>query len=160
MSEDNAPDVAAMLAFAEPADEEWKGTKAQREALRAKFGGRCAYCGGELGKTMHADHREPCVRVTRDPMSRPLPAAEQYMIKPERNTVGNMMPACAPCNIHKGSYPLEYWRAYLQRSADIVRKQTSTFRAAERFGVVTVSADPIIFYFERNHLMEKNDVQG
>ena len=41
-----------------PPSEEWKGTKRQREALRQKFGGRCAYCGCEL-KDMHADHLEP-----------------------------------------------------------------------------------------------------
>lgn len=138
-----------LLDFADPADEEWKGTKAQRAALRDKFGGRCAYCGGELGKTMHADHREPCIRVTKDPWSRPLPVAEQRMIKPERNKVGNMMPACAPCNLHKGGYTLEQWRVALQRSAEIVRKQTSTFRAGERFGIITVSDQPVVFYFER-----------
>lgn len=128
--------------------EEWRGTKAQREKLRAMFEGRCAYCGCELGKAMHADHVEPCIRVSRDAWSRPLPADECYLVKPERNVVSNMMPACAPCNLHKGGYSLEQWRAYLARSAEIVRKQTSTFRAGERFGVITVSEAPIVFYFE------------
>jgi len=129
--------------------EEWRGTKAQRETLRQKFGGRCAYCGNELGRAMHADHFEPCIRITRDPWSCPLPADECYMVKPERNTVANMMPACAPCNLHKGGYDLEGWRDILQRSAAIVAKQTSTFRAGERFGVITVSNAPVVFYFER-----------
>ena len=131
------------------ASAEWRNTKAQREALRAMFDGRCAYCGNELGRVMHADHVEPCIRITTDPWSRPLPAAEHRMIKPERNAVGNMMPSCAPCNLHKGGYPLEQWRAYLQRSAEIVRKQTSTFRAGERFGIITVNNAPVVFYFER-----------
>lgn len=141
--------MSDLLAFAVPADEEWRGSKAQRNALRDKFGGKCAYCGCDLGKTMHADHMEPVIRVTTDPWSRTLPASEQYMVKPERNCVGNMMPACAPCNIHKGGYSLEAWRDYIQRSAEIIRKQTSTFRAGERFGVITVNAAPIVFYFER-----------
>lgn len=127
----------------------WRNTKAQRAALRDKFGGRCAYCGNELGRAMHADHLEPCIRVTRDPWGRSLPADECYMVKPERNTADNMMPACAPCNLHKGSYDLEGWRDILQRSAAIVAKQTSTFRAGERFGVITVSDAPVVFYFER-----------
>ena len=129
--------------------EEWRGTKAQREALRAMFGGLCAYCGGELGKSMHADHVEPCGHKTRDQWLQPLPAAERGFYRPERNVVSNMMPACAPCNLHKGGYTLEQWRTYLARSAEIVRKQASTFRAGERFGVITVSSDPIVFYFER-----------
>jgi len=129
--------------------EEWRNTKAQREALRAKFDGRCAYCGGEIGRVMHADHMDPCIRITTDQWSRPLPAEDRRMVKPERNTVANMMPACAPCNLHKGGYPLEDWRALLQRSAEIVRRQTSTFRAGERFGVIVVSDARVLFYFER-----------
>lgn len=130
-------------------DEEWRNTKVQRAVLREKFGGKCAYCGGDLGRSMHADHLEPCIRITRDPWSRPLPASECRMVKPERNTVANMMPACAACNLHKGGYPLEGWRDIIQRSAAIVAKQTSTFRAGERFGVITVSTAPVVFYFER-----------
>ncbi|MFW8236293.1 HNH endonuclease, partial [Klebsiella pneumoniae] len=33
-------------------------TKKQRAELRMKFGGRCAYCGCELGDKWHADHVE------------------------------------------------------------------------------------------------------
>lgn len=138
--------MADLLAFAAPDDEEWRGSKAQRAALREKFGGKCAYCGGNLGKTMHADHMEPVLRLPKDQWGEPHPNGPMW--KPERNTVGNMMPACAPCNLHKGGYPLEAWRTYIGRSAEIVRKQTSTFRAGERFGVITVSTAPIVFYFE------------
>lgn len=129
--------------------EEWRGTKAQRDALRLMFGGRCAYCGNDLGRAMHADHLLPCVRITRDPWARPLPPAECRMLKPERNTVDNMMPACAACNLHKGGHSLEGWRDILQRSAAILRRDTSTFRAGERFGVIRVSEQPIVFHFER-----------
>jgi 5-methylcytosine-specific restriction endonuclease McrA len=127
--------------------EQWKGSKKQREALRQKFDGRCAYCGGNL-KDMHADHLEPVVRVTTDAWSRPLPRSEHKIIKPERNVVANMMPACKSCNLHKGGYSLEGWRDIIQRSGEIVRKQTSTFKAGERFGVITVSDAPVRFYFE------------
>lgn len=129
-------------------EEEWKGTKKQRDHLRSKFDGKCAYCGGEITK-MHADHMEPCIRVQTDGWGTRLPHSEQRMIKPERNVVSNMMPACAACNLHKGGYTLEGWRDILQRSAAIVRKQTSTFKAGERFGVISVSDAPIVFYFER-----------
>ncbi|WP_283178625.1 hypothetical protein [Gemmobacter sp. 24YEA27] len=71
------------------------------------------------------------------------------MIRPERNTVANMMPACAPCNLSKGGYSLEGWRDLLARSAQIVAREKSIFRAAVRFGVVTVEDRPIVFHFER-----------
>lgn len=143
---DQAPPGLEQSRSPHGADEPWTGSKKQREALRAMFDGRCAYCGNPLDK-MHADHLEPCIRVTRDSMGVPL--AEPYMIKPERNTVGNMMPACAACNLHKGGYSLESWRDILQRSAAILRRDTSTFRAGERFGIIAAREEPVVFYFER-----------
>ncbi len=130
------------------APEEWTGSKKQREALRQRFDGRCAYCGNPIDK-MHADHLQPCIRITTDQWGAPLPYAERRMIKPERNTVTNMMPACAACNLHKGGYSLEGWRDLLQRSAAILRRDTSTFRSGERFGIIAVNERPIVFYFEK-----------
>ncbi len=127
---------------------QWTGSKRQREALRQKYDGKCAYCGGDLGKAMHADHLQPVVRITRDPMGKPLPASECYYIRPERNVVSNMMPACAPCNLHKGGYSLEGWRDIIQRSAAICRRGTSTFKVGERFGIISVSEKAVQFYFE------------
>lgn len=149
--------MSGLMPIADPADAEWRGTKTQRDALRQKFGGRCAYCGRELGKTMHADHLEPVIRVQPSPWNGLEAAA---LMKPERNTVGNMMPACAPCNIHKGGFPLEAWRNYLRRSAEIARRQMSTFRAGERFGVISVSDAPIVFFFEREAAQPSPTAQG
>lgn len=47
-------------------DEIWTGSKRQKEALRQKYGGLCAYCGSILHK-MHADHIQPVIRVQNDP---------------------------------------------------------------------------------------------
>ena len=136
--------------------DEWRNTKKQREQLRQMFDGKCAYCGCELDQ-MHADHLEPCVRITTDIWGKPLPASERYMVKPERNTVANMMPACVACNLHKGGYKLHQWRDLIERSAQIARRSTSTFKAGERFGVITVTERPVIFYFERILQEQNND---
>lgn len=128
--------------------EEWTGSKRQREELRAKFGGRCAYCGCALDK-MQADHLEPATRITTDPWGKPLPPEQQRLIHPERNTISNMMPACPPCNLHKSGYKLEEWRKLLERAAEVVRKEKSIFRAAERFGLIEVKDAGVTFYFER-----------
>lgn len=129
------------------ADEEWRNTKSQRAALKAKYDGRCAYCGCELDK-MQADHLLPCIRVKYESDGYTRLAAP-YMVKPERNVVSNMMPACPGCNKHKGGYLLEGWRDILQRSAAILRRDNSTFRAGERMGIIAVDEQPITFYFER-----------
>lgn len=126
----------------------WTGSKKQRDALREKFGGRCAYCGSVLDK-MQADHMEPIHRVTTDPYGRRLKHSEAYSHNPERNVVANMMPACPPCNNHKHGYKLEEWRALLSRCADVVAREKSIFRAGVRFGLIEVNHHPVIFYFEK-----------
>lgn len=131
---------------------EWTGSKKQREVLRQRFDGLCAYCGRQIDK-MHADHLEPCVRITTDQWGTPLAAADRRMIKPERNVVSNMMPACASCNLHKGGYSLEQWRDLLQRSAAILRRDASTFRAGERFGIIAVNETAIVFHFEKSQAL-------
>lgn len=143
----NAKRDTVTLMVSKADDEAWTGSKRQREALRAKYGGRCAYCGNVLDR-MQADHLEPVIRVSNDPWGKPLPAADRRLIKPERNVVSNMMPACPPCNLHKGGYRLEEWRALLNRAAEVLASEKSIFRAALRFGVLTKSDKPVIFYFE------------
>lgn len=129
--------------------DEWTGSKRQRAALRAKYDGRCGYCGCALDK-MQADHIEPVTRLVNDPYGKPLPPHQRRLIHPERNTVANMMPACPPCNLHKGGYRLEEWRQVLSRAPEIVAREKSIFRAAVRFGIVEVKNGPVVFYFERN----------
>lgn len=115
--------------------------KAQRESLRLKFGGLCAYCGQPLGDRWHADHIEPIVR--NDWCK--VPKGPDY---PERDTLENMNPACAPCNIDKHSLSLESWRVMIQRSNEVLLRDVSTFRRAVRYGLVELHSKPVVFYFE------------
>jgi hypothetical protein len=119
-----------------------KLSKAQRAALREKFGGRCAYCGQPLGERWHADHIEPVVRNDWGRMPSKTPEW------PERDTLENMNPACAPCNIDKHSLSLESWRQMIQRTNEVLQRDVSTFRRAVRYGLVSLSAAPVVFYFE------------
>jgi 5-methylcytosine-specific restriction endonuclease McrA len=116
-------------------------SKKQRAALREKYGGKCAYCGQPLGNRWHADHVEPLGR--NDWLK--VPRGPDY---PHRDTLENMNPACAPCNIDKHSLSLESWRALMQRSNEVLIRDVSTFRRAVRYGLVTLSEKPIVFYFE------------
>ena len=79
-------------------------SKSEREAVRQKFDGLCAYCGEPLADRWHADHVEPVVRGAW--IGRPTE-------KPERHRVDNMFPACPRCNISKGSMSLEVWRGWI-----------------------------------------------
>ena len=116
-------------------------SKNQRAALREKWGGKCAYCGCDLGDKWHADHIEAVDRMWW------LPGSPHG--RPENDTLANMNPACPPCNIDKHSMKLEDWRKTMQRSNEVLMRDVSTFRRAVRYGLVKLTNNPIVFHFER-----------
>lgn len=113
-------------------------TKKQRIELHAKFAGRCAYCGCELGDRWHADHFEPVIRL-RD---------ERVSENPANHAVGNMMPACAPCNISKGRQTLEGWRQWLAGHINSLNSYTPIYRIAKAYGLIVETGKPVVFHFE------------
>lgn len=131
-----------------------KLSKSQRAALREKFGGRCAYCGEELGDRWHADHIEYVERELVFVPGKGVVSTGR-MLRPERDTLENLNPACAPCNLDKHSLTLEAWRALMQRSNEVLMRDVSTFRRAVRYGLVELKATPIVFYFEHAQAQQK-----
>jgi 5-methylcytosine-specific restriction endonuclease McrA len=59
------------------------------DALLKRFNGLCAYCG--KNKADHRDHVTPISKGGTD-------------------AIGNILPACAPCNLSKGSLLLIEWK--------------------------------------------------
>ncbi|MED7793167.1 HNH endonuclease [Klebsiella aerogenes] len=111
-------------------------TKKQRAELRMKFGGRCAYCGCELGDKWHADHMEPVYRVA------------GIMMHEERDCPENQVPACHPCNLHKSCNSLEDYRRIINEG----RRQflvSGKGKALVRMGLVSMKPDPVVFWFEK-----------
>lgn len=121
--------------------------KAQRATLKAMFGGRCAYCGCELGDRWHADHVEPVIRKLAIVGNRMVTTGEMH--KPERNRHDNLFPSCVPCNIDKSSNNLDHWRRKLEESCDVLGRNNATYRHGVRFGLIQEARQPIVFYFER-----------
>lgn len=125
--------------------------KADREMLRNKFGGCCAYCGTALPDRWHADHFEP---VRRELHSVTIPGTRTYRLvsgkptRPELDTIENMMPACPPCNINKHSMGIEAWRQAIANSINVLNTNNSTYRFAKAFGLLVETAEPVRFYFE------------
>ena len=116
-----------------------KLNKIQREQLKQKLNGHCAYCGELLGNKWHADHYEPLRRNWWNGTS----------MHPEREAIKNYMPACVPCNLNKSSLALERWREQLAHYPDQLKRDTGQFRHALRFGLVQIVAKPVIFFFEK-----------
>lgn len=118
-------------------------TKAERELVRLKFGGRCAYCGGELPERWHADHFEPVRRNWGEYAKKKVAEA------PENHRVENMMPACPPCNISKGPQTLEGWRAWIAQHVASLNSYHPTYRLAKAYGLIQETGAEVVFYFER-----------
>lgn len=132
-----------------------KLTKIQRSELRAKFGGRCAYCGCELPeKGWHADHIEAVIReleIDRKAREQGLWRLKQTgkAYKEHLDTLDNLYPACAPCNLFKATYSIEGFRKEIALQVERARSYSVNFRTAERFGLVSKVDSPVIFYFEK-----------
>lgn len=130
-------------------------TRKQRERLRMKFGGRCAYCGCELPeKGWHADHVQAVLRKS----ERCMKAAEKgifrlkttgEVFRPEADCPENIFPSCAPCNLLKTTYSLEMFRKQVSLQVERGRRSSVNFRTAERFGLISVVNKPIVFWFEQ-----------
>lgn len=117
-------------------------TKAQREEVRMKFGGKCAYCGSDLPERWHADHMEAVERTAWGP-------DKGKMRRPDRDAIENLMPSCPPCNIDKHAMSLEGWRNKLARAIEVLANNYPTYRHAVRFGLVAETPKPVVFYFEK-----------
>ncbi|EHC7832346.1 HNH endonuclease [Salmonella enterica subsp. enterica serovar Muenchen] len=130
-------------------------TRKQRERLRMKFGGRCAYCGCELPeKGWHADHVQAVLRKS----ERCMKAAEKGIFRlkstgdvfrPEADCPENIFPSCALCNLLKTTYSLEMFRKQVSLQVERGRRSSVNFRTAERFGLISVVNKPVVFWFEQ-----------
>lgn len=130
-------------------------TRKQRERLRMKFGGRCAYCGCVLPeKGWHADHVQAVLRKS----ERCMKAAEKgifrlkttgEVFRPEADCPENIFPSCAPCNLLKTTYSLEMFRKQVSLQVERGRRSSVNFQTAERFGLISVVNKPVVFWFEQ-----------
>lgn len=67
-------------------------TKAERQSVFAKYGGKCAYCGCPLPARWHADHLLPVEReLTYVRGVGPVQSGKAH--RPENHRIENMMPA-------------------------------------------------------------------
>lgn len=127
-----------------------KISPAERALVRERCGGLCAYCGIPLAERWQVDHFEPVIRdlkfVKRDGRTRLV--STNTPLKPQHHNLGNLLPACFPCNNDKGAWDLEEWRLKLANGPAVLERNQPTFRHSLRFGLLEVVAKPIVFHFE------------
>ena len=110
--------------------------KADRLQVYYKYGCHCAYCGRPIKyKEMQVDHYWPQFLAHLQPDL-------------DNNRFENLMPSCAKDNLHKGGMRPEEWRKELGLQVTRLKKHAQ-FDRALRFGQISITENPIVFYFER-----------
>jgi len=116
-------------------------SKKYRFIVWNKSNGYCWYCGCNLPeKGWHADHFKPLLRN----------CGKDGDLYPERDTLNNYVPSCAPCNLFKATWSLEQFREQISLQIERARKSSKNFRVAEKFGLIEIVKKPVVFWFELN----------
>lgn len=106
-------------------------SKALRQSVHEKYGGRCAYCGKQIAlKDMQIDH------------------IESVYNHGENTDIENLMPSCRSCNFYKSTMSIEKFREQLYKIKSRLEK-IFIYRLAREYGLVYENDKEIIFYFEK-----------
>lgn len=120
--------------------------KEEREYLFAKTNGRCGYCGCALPPHWHVDHIRPVIRMPEGTRRAGMKPGD--VLRPELDVLENKMASCPKCNIRKGSYSLEDFRADIEGCLEGLNERTPQYKLAKRFGLIEERPRGIVFYFE------------
>jgi hypothetical protein len=126
-------------------------TKAVRQIIFNKYGGKCAYCGCDLVRGWHVDEIEPVRRNHKYDWNKKrfVIDKDDPMMHPERMHIDNQNPSCAPCNIQKGSFSVEQFRSNIAQFVNSLNQYSTQYKFAKRYGLVQENEIEVEFYFEK-----------
>jgi 5-methylcytosine-specific restriction endonuclease McrA len=108
-------------------------SKKQREIVRNKFAGKCAYCGTDLVKGWNVDHIKP-------------------LVMGGTNNLDNLNPSCKDCNNYKCHTDLEGYRSQLYKmlndKLEYLFKSKTKMQVAINMGSIKHTLWDGKFYFE------------
>ena len=134
--------------------------KEERKYLFDMYGGKCSYCGCELGDKWHADHKEPVRRLVQtiyDSEKQKYRYTRIGMENPHLDTLENKTPSCASCNINKHAMGVEEFRLFIQGFIDTLNRHNVCYKVAKRYGLLTETGNKVEFYFERHNNPKKGE---
>jgi 5-methylcytosine-specific restriction endonuclease McrA len=110
--------------------------KIDRQKIKNKFDGKCAYCGIDLNDKFHVDHIKPLYRNNEN-------------INIGDNSEDNLFPSCQRCNRWKKVFSIEQFRAEIKLQVERLNKYNANYRLAKDYGLVSENDINVIFYFEK-----------
>jgi len=127
-------------------------SKKDREIIKQKFGGKCAYTGTDLKEDWQVDHVEPLIRNWWD----------NTAMNEKAHNINNMFPVQKIVNHYKGSLDLETFRTWylgglherlnkLPKNPKVeksIKRKAYLLEVAQLFGIEIDKPFSGIFYFE------------
>jgi hypothetical protein len=136
-------------------------SKKNREIIRPKFNGKCAYSGTDLEDDWQVDHVEPLIRNwwTNTAMNE------------RAHNIENMFPVQKIINHYKGSLDLETFRTWYlgglhkrlrklpknPKTEKSIKRKKYLLKVAEYFGITENKPFDGVFYFEKLSDINKNN---
>lgn len=115
-----------------------------RERVWNKYDRRCAYCGTGLEyKQMQVDHIEAHWHSGTEE------DCKRWGVTKGEHEESNFNPSCARCNRWKGTFSVEAFRNEISLQLVRLKRDSSNYRMALDYGMITESNKPIEFWFER-----------
>jgi len=131
----------------------------KRKVIFDMFNGKCAYCGCDLPeKGFHIDHIKPIDRQSYYNIHQRKWVLTGKLGRPENDNVDNMFPSCPSCNINKRDMTLEQFRKSIEHFMISLNRDSTQYKIAKRYGLLTETIKPVIFYFET--FMEDESCEG
>ncbi len=119
--------------------------KINRVDVYNKCSGHCAYCGKDITiKEMQVDHVKPLYR------NDDVKTLTVLGVERGDDSFENLLPSCARCNKWKSTFSLENFRNVVQTSIDRLGRDTPNFRLARDYGLLNITENKVIFYFEKH----------
>lgn len=129
-------------------------SKKNRELVRLKFNGKCAYSGTDLDDDWQIDHVKPLRREW---------WGRKKMLHEENHVIENMLPTQRVINKYKGTLSLEDFRKWYlgglserlktlpknPRAEKSIRRKKFLLKVAEYFGITEDKPFSGTFYFEQ-----------
>ena len=121
----------------------------EREKIFNKYNGKCAYCGCKLEKGWHVDELQPVRRNYKWNKDKTRYIYDGTCMNPQNLNINNQMPACPSCNINKHSMSLEDFREFIKHFIISLNRDSTQYKVAKRYGLVSENEISIVFYFEK-----------
>jgi len=125
--------------------------KEERKRVYDKCNRHCAYCGDEIElSVMQIDHIIPqSFFQSHIKNNWRMPEFLNHLTEADVNHFDNLLPTCRVCNKWKSAFDLELFRKEVSEQVKRLNDFSSNYRMAKKYGLVTETVKPIVFYFEK-----------